>query len=357
MFKTYLRLSGLVIIYLLVSAQSAAAQKYDIIDIGTLRSDESSIATGINNSGDVVGISTDKKGQTSAFYWRDGKIKQVHGLKKKHSFATGVNDSGQVIGYELEGKGTKRAFIYSIDKDDPVELPTLDGGMQTLASGINNSGQVVGRCAGEHHDHQGDHEDGERAFKYSEGSIIDLQKSFGLERLGGKRSDAICINNHGRIAGHFYTSVHIGYSRGFFHEEGADPIDIGSLGGNNTVVSGINDSDQVVGYSHILNGDLRAYVWDRIHGFLTINPFPGGTQSLAYDINNRGQIVGASDSIVKRLRAFIYTDGRLQDLNSLITSGSGWELVTARAINDRGQIVGEGVIGGERRAYLLNPRP
>jgi probable HAF family extracellular repeat protein len=342
----------------ITTTHTAEVQTYDITDIGTLDGDETSIATGINNSGDVIGISIDKKGRSTAFFWSDGKIKKIGHLDKKHTFVTSINDLGQVVGYSIPDKGPNRAFIQDVDGGQPTDLPTLPGGAESLANSINNSGQVVGRSrGGESHEHESEHERGSRAFQYEDGTITDLQTSLNLGRFGGIRSDAISINKFGRITGHFYTSAHIGYSRAFFHRDGDEPIDLGTLGGKNTVVSGINDADQVVGHSQTLSGELRAFVWDRIHGFLIINPFPGGAQSLAYDINNLGQVVGASESAVSRLRAFIYSGGRMRNLNSLIPADSGWELVTAKAINDRGQIVGEGVIRGERHAFLLTPAP
>jgi len=42
------------------------------------------------------------------------------------------------------------------------------------------------------------------------------------------------------------------------------------------------------------------------------------------------------------------------DLNSLLPAGSGWVLTDAMAINDSGQIVGNGVINGQSHAYLLD---
>ncbi len=45
----------------------------------------------------------------------------------------------------------------------------------------------------------------------------------------------------------------------------------------------------------------------------------------------------------------------MQDLNDLIPADSGWELIAARGINSRGQIVGFGYHGNEGRAYLLTP--
>jgi hypothetical protein len=43
------------------------------------------------------------------------------------------------------------------------------------------------------------------------------------------------------------------------------------------------------------------------------------------------------------------------DLDTLLPPGSGWTLLTASAINSRGQITGTGRIGGEVRAYRLSP--
>jgi hypothetical protein len=42
-------------------------------------------------------------------------------------------------------------------------------------------------------------------------------------------------------------------------------------------------------------------------------------------------------------------------LNSFIPADSGWWLTTAAAINDKGQIVGQGVFGGKVLAYRLDP--
>ena len=53
--------------------------------------------------------------------------------------------------------------------------------------------------------------------------------------------------------------------------------------------------------------------------------------------------------------AFVYSGGKMQDLNRLIPRGSGWTLGDARAINDKGQIVGDGQHDGKQRAFLLTP--
>src|SRR5262249_36473261 len=45
----------------------------------------------------------------------------------------------------------------------------------------------------------------------------------------------------------------------------------------------------------------------------------------------------------------------MQDLNGQVPSSSGWQLQEAQGINDNGQIVGYGLINGQRHAFLLTP--
>lgn len=45
----------------------------------------------------------------------------------------------------------------------------------------------------------------------------------------------------------------------------------------------------------------------------------------------------------------------MTDLNAEISPGTGWVLVRANAINESGQIVGEGLLDGQQRAFLLTP--
>jgi hypothetical protein len=52
---------------------------------------------------------------------------------------------------------------------------------------------------------------------------------------------------------------------------------------------------------------------------------------------------------------FIWVNGRMRDLNSLIPTNSGWKLIYANAIDKKGQIVGLGSFNGQNRAFLLTP--
>jgi hypothetical protein len=78
---------------------------------------------------------------------------------------------------------------------------------------------------------------------------------------------------------------------------------------------------------------------------------------LGVAINNRGLVVGQLAPSTARPRAFRCQVGGLpQDLNDFIPAGSGWVLTYACAVNDQGQIIGEGTFNGEpAHAFLLTP--
>ena len=77
----------------------------------------------------------------------------------------------------------------------------------------------------------------------------------------------------------------------------------------------------------------------------------GGTSSYATGINNRNEVVGEAYTSSDKMHAFEYSDDSMEDLNSLLPSGSGWTLTEATGINDLGQIVGDGTIDGQSARY------
>jgi probable HAF family extracellular repeat protein len=73
-------------------------------------------------------------------------------------------------------------------------------------------------------------------------------------------------------------------------------------------------------------------------------------------INNSGTVVGLATIQNASSHAFISSNGaKMQDLNSMIPTGTGWVLQEAAAINDAGQIAGYGTINGQSHAFLLTP--
>ncbi len=80
-----------------------------------------------------------------------------------------------------------------------------------------------------------------------------------------------------------------------------------------------------------------------------------GGNSTARGINDSGQVVGYSDTSAGDRRAFLWEDGVMTDLGTLVPTGSGWTLTEAHGINDLGQIVGTGVHNGVVRPFVLTP--
>ena len=102
-------------------------------------------------------------------------------------------------------------------------------------------------------------------------------------------------------------------------------IDLGTLGGESSYATAMNDRGWVVGRSQVADGQWHGFLWRR--GRMTdLRPLSPS------DINNRGQIVGLRDDLPG---AHLWTAGRLVDLGTL-----GGDFTYPTAINDRGQVVG-----------------
>ena len=133
--------------------------------------------------------------------------------------------------------------------------------------------------------------------------------------------------------------------------------DLGTLGGSSSMAFRINGVGQVVGF-FTRNDARHAFLYDNKTGPMDLGLL-GESNSFPININNTGQVVGTVERTsngVRTIRAFLYSDGKAVDLNSLAGPDVGWLLTHAVAINDSGHITGIGRApdGGER-AFLLTP--
>jgi probable HAF family extracellular repeat protein len=173
-------------------------------------------------------------------------------------------------------------------------------------------------------------------------------------------SQAFGINDRGQVIGE--SGFRDAEGHPFFWSNGV-MTDVGTLGGPHGFALAINNQGQVVGGADTTIPDpanpggvlAHAFLWTPGHmqdlGSTADEPY-----SEAHAINNRGQIVGLGCCAGNNLRALLWQDGRVLDLNTLIPATSGWYLVGAGGINDRGQIVGGGINPqGQFHAFLVSP--
>jgi probable HAF family extracellular repeat protein len=135
------------------------------------------------------------------------------------------------------------------------------------------------------------------------------------------------------------------------------------LGGTlSNVAYVINSLGQIAGKVRSADGShYVAALWQPDGTLTTHEPLLGDLDAFATGINNLGQVVGNDfDSNFNWTHGFIWQNGVMTDLNTLISGDSNLLIISASNINDRGQISGMGTVqsgphAGEIHAYLATP--
>ena len=294
------------------------------LDLGTLGGPNSSVVWPVkNNRGLIVGISQTstpeplgERWSCAAFFpgatgtgytclgfvWEKGVMRALPTLGGNNGFASGANNRGEVVGWAENNVQDPtcvppqvlqfRAVVWEPKNDQIRELPPLPGDTSGAATAINNRGQVVG--------------------------------------ISGTCDQAV---------GRFTAAHAVLWDKGTV-------IDLGNLGAPwwNTPTA-INQRGDVVGFAGLPGDDpdnpvLHAFLWTRRGGIQDLGTLPGDVSSQANSINDRGQVVGVSCDAAGSCRAFLWEDGVMTDLNTLVAPGYPGILTMAQDINDRGVITG-----------------
>ncbi|HJX29017.1 MAG TPA: hypothetical protein VJ885_13985 [Thermoanaerobaculia bacterium] len=311
------------------------------IDLGTLGGPNSSVAWPVkNNRGLIVGISQTATpeplgeswscaaffpGATGTgftclgFVWEKGTMRALPTLGGNNGFAAGANNRGQVVGWAENTVQDPtcvppqvlqfRPVVWEPRKNQIQELPPLPGDTSGAATAINDRGQVVG--------------------------------------ISGTCDQAV---------GRFTAAHAVLWDRGRV-------IDLGNLGAMmwNTPTA-INQRGDVAGFASLPSDDvdnppLRAFLWTRRDGIQDLGTLPGDVSSQANGLNDKGQVVGVSCDAAGSCRGFLWEDGVMKDLNTLVAPGFSGLLTNAQDINDRGVITGRAFDPetGERPAFTATP--
>ncbi|WP_374676048.1 hypothetical protein [Ideonella sp.] len=324
---------------------AAAAPRYRVTDLGDLGGGNVRVKA-LNNHGVSVGMANRKPvdNRGVGFVSHRGRMRGMrHAGRATPSSATGINDAGLVCGYDgTNGVFTKARAWLSPDGERVYVPAPRDA--HTFAFAVNASGQVTGVS-------------GDLPFVGGAGHFepFTLPAGFGL----GVGRD---IHDDGTVLGDMVGP----HGQCAFLRQGGVVQALSVPGAESHAAAGINDRGVVCGTLKRPGGRVaRAFVWqDGLTRELGSLDGRDDSSSVAHGLNAAGTVVGRATRPAdggggrSRWCAFVATaDGGMVDLNTRLdpVAGAGWVLREAVAINDRGQIVGEGLYQGVPRAFLLSP--
>jgi probable HAF family extracellular repeat protein len=331
-----------------------SAPRFQIIDLGDFGG-ELAAAWSINDRGDVVGTAEDPDLEPTPFLWRAGKLNRLgeFGPIEAAGEALGINDHGLVVGRAfapVPGGFGSHPFLWSAE----AGMVDLTPGAATVGSAraVSSAGQVVGGIDGP-----------------SGGAILWTAQD-DIVRVGlpgapaGFTNEATDINEAGLVCG---TAVNAElHLVAWVYESNTGRIrELDELGAGFSEAHGINDRGDVVGVSTRPNLQFRPVLWTHDGRMVDLGflPVPGFSQGIARAINDDRIIVGEdhfdADGVLPR--GWLWIGGRKLDLKGLIANKrqrARWDSLHPRDINERCEIVGQGVrdrIPG--RAFLMRPLP
>lgn len=345
-----LALTAISLVGLTTSLPASAATLYSVLDLGFISEFDYVTATGINDLGQVVGESSNSSAGIVTFRTAPNSpinpaTDNIDPKFPDYSRSNDINNSGEVVATTFFGR------LSSGIRTDTNGLLTNYLFPVVEANAINDSGQIAGRglVAGCNYGcGQLEVFNAVRVDVSNTGTvtIVDLG-------IGGRGNG---INDLGQvIAGQYRTAPNSPVNR--------ETDNIGSLGGRGASGRDINNLGQVVGSSTNTSGQTHAF---RTAANSAINPETddlgtlGGDFSTANAINELSQVVGSSKLANSDIRAFLFDEDTMFDLNSLIADGGNFVFTQAVGINEQGQIAVNGYFGSNSqtsRAFVLTPVP
>lgn len=294
-----------------------------LITLGDLGGRRSSYAQGINDRGDIVGISfsRDTEGYAAAL-WRHGRTKPS-ALGVQDGRPDAINNNGVVVG---SVNGTTKLFVWRHGRTSYFQHPGQDDAI--WATDINDRAQVVGST------YNSTTFSG-HAFVWDRGVFTNLPTP------SGSRSGATAVNNRGQILGWLldlttYTNRAVIWSpQGSSKRPHWKRIDLGSLGASSSIPTDINEKGQVIGASDVPGAALpHPFLWQNGKMIDLLGDYPAENGTAAA-INDAGLVVGhIQASLAGDFHAVIWKSGKLIDISS---AGYNSE---ALAVNNRGQVAG-----------------
>jgi probable HAF family extracellular repeat protein len=274
-----------------VVVNTGTSSSYEV-SIWSLSGGAENIAmTGTNSSGADINTSSDVVGagypngsdNLQAFLWQPGVgVQWLSSLGGNLSAASGVNNSGSVVGLSYTATNLQHAFLWTQANGVQDLTPNLTSTGGGTAVAINSSNQVVG-------------------YYFPNGSLNTLgftwTQAGGLQNIGATGTLALALNEAGTVVGQFPAAN--GYKHAFSWTPAAGITDLGTLGGESAALS-INSLGWVVGTSLAKTGKglLHGFLWTPTAGIKDFTVLAGliaGEQVSSAQINDLGVIAIATN--------------------------------------------------------------
>jgi len=228
----------------------------------------------IGDGGHVAGIYRDG-GATRTAVWFAGGVTDVGGFGGSFTAPTGVDPSGTVVGWSELADGNRRAFRWSAG-GGLEDLGTL-GGLESAAMAVNATGDITGWAR--------DESGFERAVLWPAGGGIE-----DLGTLGGLFSEALAINGAGEVAGTAQNAD--GAVHAFLWTSAGGMIDLTPAVAGAAEAIALNAAGQAA--VRVMATTDRAFLWDgaQLVDLATL----GGTFADVMDLDDAGVASGVSET-------------------------------------------------------------
>lgn len=369
-----MRFSLKTLLFVLVSHCVGIGQSHaaDIINLGVTTGWIKSTAVDVSDDGSVVVGNDDGTGNINTsmpFIWNSNTSSRTQLSGPINSGFSGISADGtKAVGYFAQG-GLNSApgggpFIHNVSTGQTSLISatgTYGGYMQVAPTGISGDGSTITAS-------------GYTNYGYNHA----VSGPYGGPLTSLPASDEASANassyNGTHIVGSMLVrSVMKGHA---FLYSGGNYTDLGTVASTfiSTATSVSADGSVVVGYSGVLGGGTTtipyanaSFYWTAATGMVDMGlPRDQYNESFAFDISSDGyMIVGKMYNGNDGDHAYIYdrATGQTYDLQNIlasngVTGASNWSrLYSANAISGNSttgyNIVGQGLIGGETRAFLI----